>query len=95
MVTIGASSVVITRSSILFSLVGSCTCCERPLSAINYSNLLPGAGVGCCSEKPMWGRLKSPMMRHSCYVRRISYSAALNTSPSTAVLQCFGVLELT
>ena len=59
------SSVMITRSSILFYLADSCTCCERPQSAINCS-VIPGAGVGVCSDQSMWGRLKSPMMTHSC-----------------------------
>ena len=49
-VTRSASSAVITRSSMLVCLVGSCTGCERPLSAINCSNLLPGAGVSCCMQ---------------------------------------------
>ena len=62
--------------SILFCLVGSCTCCERLLSAINCSDLLSGAGVGCCSDQSVWGRLKSPMMAHSCCVRRIFSSVA-------------------
>ena len=69
-----AFSVVITRSSMLFCLVGSCTCCERPLSAINCSNFLPGAGVGRCSDQSIWSRLKSPMMTNLRCVRRISSS---------------------
>ena len=73
-VTMSAFSVVITNTNILFCLPSSFTCCERTSYARNCSNLLPGAGVGLCSGQSLFGRLKSPMMTHSCCVGRISSS---------------------
>ena len=69
-----SSSVDMTKSSILFSLVVSCTCCVRLLAASIYIRLLPGAGVGLCSVQSMFGKLKSPMMIHSCCDSKISPS---------------------
>ena len=59
------------------------------LSAVNCTNLLPGAGVGRCSDQSMRCMLKSPMITHLCCVRRISSSDALNASSSAAAIAVF------